>query len=291
MSDDKNKPSEQPTEKYPDENNSGHVWDDDLRELLNEPPTWWRISFHVSWIFVIVYTLLYPSWPMIDSHFKGLLEWTSVKEFREDLKQINDIRAPYEAKIAGKSVSEILADDELSTYVIRSAKVLFGDNCAACHGAGGQGNPGFPVLADDDWLYGGTISDIETSITSGRQGIMNAHENMLTGEEIDQLANAVMANSIVSDPLYTEKGCIGCHGADGKGMPFMGSVNLTDGIYRFATADQLASITHTIKYGVNDSSNEKTRNAIMPAFSAAHKLSTSEIKKLSVYVHKLGGGQ
>lgn len=282
MSDDKNK--------FPGENNTGHIWDDNLRELLNEPPTWWRIGFHASWILIIVYTLLYPSWPLINTHFKGIMGWTSIDEYKHDLKAINDVRGPYETKLKPMSASEILADDELSTYVVRSAKVLFGDNCSACHGAGGQGIPGFPVLADDDWLYGGTITDIETTITSGRQGMMMAHDSMLSATEVDKLANVVMAGSVVEEPLFTEKGCIGCHGADGKGMSFMGSANLIDGIYRFAAADQLASITHTIKYGVNDPANKKTRNAIMPAFGGT-KLSETDIKKLAVYVHKLGGGQ
>jgi len=70
----------------------------------------------------------------------------------------------------------------------------------------------------------------------------------------------------------------------------MGSANLTDGIYRFTASDQLASIKHTIKYGVNDPSNTDTRNAVMPVFGGG-KLSDTEIKKLAVYVHKLGGGQ
>jgi cytochrome c oxidase cbb3-type subunit 3 len=287
MSDDDKKSSE----KFPGENNTGHIWDDNLRELLNDPPTWWRIGLHASWIFVLVYTLLYPSWPWIDTHFKGILGWTSIQEYKQSKQEIDDIRAPYENKITSKSASEILADDELSTYVVRSAKVLFGENCAACHGVGGQGISGFPVLADDDWLYGGGIADIETSIAAGRQGMMMAHDSMLSDTEVDKLANAVMARSVTEEPLYMEKGCIGCHGADGKGMSFMGSTNLTDGIYRFTATDQLASIKQIIRYGVNDPGHEKTRNAVMPAFAEINKLSESEIKKLAVYVHKLGGGQ
>lgn len=274
---------------FPGEKNSGHVWDDNLRELLNEPPTWWRIGFHVSWIFVLLYTLLYPSWPLINTHFKGVMGWTSINEYKEDMGAIEEIRAPFEDKIKTMSAAEILADEELSNYVVRSAKVLFGDNCAACHGSGGQGNVNFPVLADDDWLFGGTITDIETTITGGRQGMMTAHAGILTDEEIDKLANAVIAGNIASEPLYAEKGCIGCHGADAKGMAIMGSANLTDGIYRFASADQLASVKYTIAHGVNFPGDTQTRNAVMPVFGGG-KLSDTEIKKLAVYVYKLGGG-
>jgi cytochrome c oxidase cbb3-type subunit 3 len=44
-------------------------------------------------------------------------------------------------------------------------------------------------------------------------------------------------------------------------------------------------------YGVNQSGVEQTRDAVMPAFGETGKLDEQEIKKLVVYVHKLGGGQ
>lgn len=276
--------------KFPGENNTGHIWDEDLRELDNDPPTWWTIGFHASWIFVIVYTLLYPSWPLIDTHFKGLLGWTSIGEYHEDMASIKEVRAPFENKIKDMSASEILADPELSQYVNASGKVLFGDNCSACHGAGGQGNVGFPVLADDDWLFGGSIDDIQASIAGGRQAMMPGHAAMLTDEQVNTLAQATIDGNVTEVPAYMETGCVGCHGADGKGLTFMGSANLMDGIYRFTAQDQLESVKHTIKYGVNDPSHEQTRNAVMPAFGGG-KLTDTEIKKLAVYVHKLGGGQ
>ena len=276
--------------KFPGENNTGHVWDDTLRELLNDPPTWWRIGFHASWIFVLLYTILYPSWPLISSHTKGLLGWTSIQEYKDDLKAIEDVRSPFENKLKDMSAAEILADEELSNYVVRSAKVLFGDNCAACHGSAGAGNPGFPVLADDDWLYGGTIADIEMTIVGGRQGMMPANAAMVSDAEADKLADAILAGNVASEPLFMEKGCIGCHGPDAKGMAPLGSANLTDGIWRFVAADQKYSIKHTIMHGVNDAADPNTRNAVMPAFGGT-KLSDTDIKKLAVYVHKLGGGQ
>ena len=107
---------------------------------------------------------------------------------------------------------------------------------------------------------------------------------------IDALAASINEGKAIENASYTEAGCIGCHGADAKGLPFMGSANLTDGIYRFTASDQLSSIKHTIKYGVNDAANPESRNAVMPAFGGG-KLSDTEIKKLAVYVHKLGGGQ
>lgn len=281
MSDDKNP--------FPGENNTGHVWDDNLRELLNDLPTWWRIGFHASWMFIILYTLLYPSWPLINTHFKGILGWTSLDEYKQDMKAIEDVRGPYESKLKGMPAAAILADQELSNYVVRSAKVLFGDNCAACHGAGGQGNPSFPVLANDDWLYGGTIADIEMSIAGGRQGMMLAHSAMVTEVEADKLAQAILAGTVTTEPLFMEKGCFGCHGPDGKGIAPLGSANLVDSIWRFTAKDQLYSIKHTIMHGVNDPVDPNTRNAVMPQFGGG-KLSDTEIKKLAVYVHKLGGG-
>jgi len=277
MSDEKNP--------FPGEDNTGHIWDDNLREL-----NWWTIGFHASWIFIVIYTLLYPSWPLIHSHFKGVLGWTSIGEYKDDLKAIEEVRAPYENKLKDMSAAAILADDELSNYVQRSAKVLFGDNCAACHGAAGSGNPGFPVLADDDWLYGGDIDTIMTTINGGRQGMMPAQSAMVTEAEANKLADAILAGKVASEPLFTEKGCIGCHGPDAKGVQPIGSANLTDGIWRFQAADQKASVLYTILHGVNDPSDPKTRTAVMPTF-ANSKLSETDIKKLAVYVHQLGGGQ
>ena len=79
---------------------------------------------------------------------------------------------------------------------------------------------------------------------------------------------------------------------DGAGMAALGSANLTDGIYRFMPAEGETlrdSIKYTIAYGVNDMTEPKTREAVMPAFG--ERLTEDEIKKLAIYVHKFGGGQ
>ncbi|TAM38133.1 MAG: c-type cytochrome, partial [Rhodanobacter sp.] len=70
-----------------------------------------------------------------------------------------------------------------------AAKPLFA-TCAACHGAGGKGNPalGAPNLTDHIWLYGGTEADIHHTIHDGRQGHMPTWAPRLTNDQIHVLA-------------------------------------------------------------------------------------------------------
>ncbi|GAB1231857.1 cytochrome-c oxidase, cbb3-type subunit III [Ferrigenium sp. UT4] len=274
---------------------TGHVWDDDLGDFINQPPKWWMLGLTVSAIWVVVYWLWYPSVPLstTGSFFKGIGGWTAIAEMEADKSIVDEVRGKYEAKLKDMTPAAILADSELTEYVTRSGKVLFGDNCAACHGTNGVGTHDkeglfAPILNDDDWLYGGTIDTIHETIVGGRQGMMLAHKDMLSEAEIDTLANAVAAGKPTSTPLFAEKGCTGCHGDDGKGMQAMGSANLTDSVWRFDSS--VEGIKKTIKYGVN-SGDPQTRVAVMPSFKAAGKLSDAQIKKLAVYVYKFGGGQ
>lgn len=273
---------------------TGHVWDDDLGDLTNQPPKWWMLGLTASAIWCVVYFLYYPSIPVsnTNSFFKGIGGWTAISEMEADKSVVDEVRGKYEAKLKDMTPAAILADSELTEYVTRSGKVLFGDNCAACHGTNGVGTVDkqglfAPILNDDDWLFGGKIDDIHASITGGRQAVMVAHKDTLSAAEIDTLANAVAAGKPTSTPLFAEKGCTACHGADGKGMQAMGSANLTDGVWRFDGS--VEGIKYTIANGVN--AGPGARVAVMPSFQAAGKLSDAEMKKLAVYVYKFGGGQ
>jgi cytochrome c oxidase cbb3-type subunit 3 len=281
---------------FPGENNTGHIWDDNLRELNNPPPRWWMIAFWASIIWWIAYGIIYPMWPALpggEGYTKGVTGWTQIKEYEEGVAEVEAVRGEFEKKISAMSAEEILKDEGLSEYTVASAKVLFGDNCAACHGSGGQGGPGFPVLADDDWLYGGDINTLVQTITMGRKGSMPAKGGAeLSEAEIDSLAKSIAEGKPTSNPLFLAKGCIGCHGPDGKGMHPLGSANLTDQIYRFVPLEGetvIDSIKRTITHGVNFPADAQTRVAEMPSFG--DRLSKDDIKKLAVYVYKFGGGQ
>ncbi|MFZ5524683.1 MAG: cytochrome-c oxidase, cbb3-type subunit III [Pseudomonadota bacterium] len=299
---------------------TGHVWDDDLQDFINQPPKWWMLGLTASAIWVVVYWLLYPAIPIsiAGMHFKGIGlpgtgQWTAIKELAEDQKVLDDVRGKYENKLKDMTPAAILADADLSEYVVRSGRVLFSDNCAACHGQNGVGTvqkgkfamreQGLmaPILNDDDWLYGGTIDTIHETIMGGRQGMMVAHKDTLSAQQIEDVAHYVKAMSdegkdkADADPavaagkkVFMESDCTACHGADAKGMAAMGSANLTDKVWRFDGS--IESIKQTITYGVN-SGDPNARVAIMPNFTAAGNLSAVQMKKLAVYVYKLGGGQ
>jgi cytochrome c oxidase cbb3-type subunit 3 len=247
------------------------------------------ISFWLSGLFIVGYAILYPFWPMVNDYTRGIMGWSQIGEYREGVDEVEKVRAQYEEKIKGMSAAQILADEGLSRYTVASAKVLFGDYCGACHGAGGQGGPGYPVIIDDDWLYGGSVDVIIATITNGRKGMMPAQGKLLSEAEIDTLADAIVGGTVTKEPLFIQKACMACHGMDGKGMQVLGAVNLIDAIWRFDEADRLASAKYTITHGVNDASDPMSRDAEMPKFG--DRLSADEIKKLAVYVVKLGGGQ
>ncbi|MED5508659.1 MAG: cytochrome-c oxidase, cbb3-type subunit III [Pseudomonadota bacterium] len=303
--------------KNPNEvSDTGHEWDG-IRELENPPPRWWTNALYLSGLLVLVYFILYPALPLINESTKGLLGWTMIKEYKENLAEVEAKRAPFEEKLEAMTAEEILADQDMRNYAVGSSKVLYGDNCAACHGTGGIPAPGsgYPILADDDWLYGGDVNTIVETLAKGRQGMMMAHKDTLKPEEVDGLVQFVVnaAEGKATEAgwkLFNDKGCVGCHGADGKGIHALGSANLTDQIWRFSGEPE--EIRYTILHGVNDPSDPQTRVAVMPAWNEklavkleaqkweeepeydgteTERLTETEIKKLAVYVHQFGGGQ
>ncbi|MDQ6965581.1 MAG: cytochrome-c oxidase, cbb3-type subunit III, partial [Mariprofundaceae bacterium] len=264
---------------------TGHEWDG-IRELTNPPPRWWMIAFHAGWIWCVVYFILYPAIPLVNDSTKGLLGWTQIKEFKQAVAENEAVKAPFLQKVAAMDGQALLADDGLRSFAESSAKAIFGDNCAGCHGAGGEGAPGlFPNLADDDWLFGGDIDTIIESVTDGRQGDMPAHAEMLSEAEVNEMTDTVLALSegkVTPEQLakFDDVGCSGCHGENGAGGAIndngSGAANLTDGIWRFGSSRE--EIMRTIRYGVNQDQEDvpDTRVAIMPAFDG--KLSPEAIK-------------
>ena len=295
---------------------TGHAWDGDIQEYNNPLPSWWLWSFYATVVFAVVYWIFYPAWPIGSSYTKGVMNnitfidsdgtekttaWNTRALFLKNMQESKSavLSREYLEKIKGADYQTILGDAEMMAFTRSMAVGLFGDNCMPCHGAGGAGVMGlFPNLADDDWLWGGTVKDIETTIADGRYGFMPSFRGTFNEKQLDDVSSYVLslsghkmqAASVArgKDIFQTNVGgCYYCHGADGKGMKSQGSANLTDQIWTIAdvpdadSADaQIAAVKHVVVNGVQRK---------MPHWS--DRLDSTQIKLLTVYVHELGGGQ
>ena len=304
MSSEKSKPTVQTT---------GHAWDGDLQEFNNPLPTWWLWTFYATVIFAIIYWVLYPAWPVGNSYTKGMMNdityttadgktktthWNTRSLFLKEMQDAREDQAKYLKDINALTFEQIRSSEEKSGFANSMAKVLFADNCAACHQSGGNGVVGYyPNLLDDAWLWGGSFTKIQETIANGRNGAMPGFKASLSTKQISDVSEYVLsisgneANAAAAKrgkAVFTgQGGCAACHGADAKGQIFMGSANLTDKIWTIADvagADTTAAKKEAV---MNVVKNGKSRE--MPAWK--NRLSATEIKILTYYVHELGGGK
>jgi cytochrome c oxidase cbb3-type subunit 3 len=80
---------------------------------------------------------------------------------------------------------------------IAMGKDIFLQNCAACHGADGKGNPalGAPNLSDKNWLHGSAEPVVMETIARGRNSQMPAHKTILDEARIHLLTAYVLSLS------------------------------------------------------------------------------------------------
>jgi len=101
----------------------------------------------------------------------------------------DEILKPEEVQDAVSYVRFISHQDAMSPSAKRGS-VIFANNCAACHGANGQGNRDFgaPNLTDKIWLYGGDRDTLTQTVTNARYGIMPAWGKRLDPVTLKMLA-------------------------------------------------------------------------------------------------------
>jgi cytochrome c oxidase cbb3-type subunit 3 len=274
---------------------TGHEWDG-ITEYDNPLPRWWLYLFYACILFAIGYSILYPSVPLIWTHTRGLLGYDSREVLVRSQAAATAQQATYLDRIAAMPIAEIRNDPDLLAFAELGGRAVFADNCVPCHRAGGQGAKGYPNLADDDWLWGGTIEAIQQTITHGirnsdpdsRQTNMPRFgaDGLLTRDQISDVADYVRSLSHLDAPadavargraVFAEN-CAACHGEDGRGNQEIGSKNLTDDIWLYG--GDKATLVETITYA---------RNGSMPAWDL--RFDPVTIKMLALYVYSLGGGQ
>lgn len=271
---------------------TGHEWDG-IRELNTPLPTWWLWTFYATIAFAVVWVVIYPALPITGA--TGLLNHTARGAAERDRVEQAAAAEPMLARLRESTPAQILADPDLRAYAMAGGRVAFANACAACHGAGGQGAPGFPVLADDEWLWGGDLAAIEQTIRHGirapdddetRTSLMPRFvaDGMITAAQAGDLAEYVLSLGGRSTdasaaargaPLFAEN-CASCHGERGQGSREMGAPRLDDRAWLYG--GDKASILRTISLG---------RGGVMPAWD--RRLDAATIRMLVIYLHSLGG--
>jgi len=273
---------------------TGHEWDG-IKELNNPLPRWWIYTFYATIAFSLLWVVLYPAIPTLSGHSPGTLGYTQRTAVEARLAAARAAQAPMLNRIAAASLEQIRSDPALAAFAQAGGRIAFAENCAGCHQAGGAGARGFPNLADDDWLWGGSLDAIQQTIA---HGIRNADERsrnsamprfgvdgILTAAQIADVADHVLslsgaaagAGAARGASLYAEN-CAACHGEAGEGNREQGAPRLGDRIW-LNGGDKPAIVRMIANPAMG----------VMPAWSA--RLDAATVKMLAVYVHALGGGE
>lgn len=273
---------------------TGHVWDG-IEELNNPLPRWWLWTLYATIIWGVVYTIAFPAWPLITGATSGVLGWSTRANVAADIEA-------HEAKNEGL-VTQLLAADmtaldptsDLHRYGVARGGAVFKAQCSQCHGSGAAGAKGYPNLLDDDWLWGGSMDAIASTVRHGvrndtdddaRYSEMPAFGEMLETDDITAVVEFVTSLSnpehdaalAVTGAVVFEENCASCHGETGIGDREQGAPNLTDAIWLYGGDRE--TLTETVTY---------SRYGVMPAWG--QRLSEADVRAVSTYVHALGGGE
>lgn len=277
---------------------TGHEWDG-IKELNTPLPKWWLYVLYACILWSVVYWFFYPAIPWVNGYTRGFLGYDQRSDLDQQLAAAREAQAVYLDRLETASLAQISDDQDLLGFALAGGEAAFAENCAPCHGLGGAGQAGgYPSLADDDWLWGGSLDTIHTTLLYGirsehpetRMSIMPSYgaDGMLTRDQINDIAEYVVSLSgEAEDAEAAARGaelfhrpdlCVSCHGEDAQGSTELGAPSLTDQIWLYgSTPDEVAAQIYHPKLGE------------MPAW--ADRLDPATINMLAVYVHALGGGE
>lgn len=275
---------------------TGHEWNG-IKELDTPVPRGVLMFLIVTHIWALALWLLVPSWPLGTTYTKGILGVDQQTTVKEQIAEGQRERAAWSARIESEPYQTILADKVLMQTVRHTGQQLFGDNCAACHGRDGKGNPGYPNLTDKDWLWGGSPELIEQTIRVGinttdadsRISQMSAfgRDEILDRGQVRDVTAYVYS---LSHPDYSTPAnltpikagqevfaanCTSCHGDDARGNQELGAPDLTDTTWIYGgSMDAIVASVHGGRQGH------------MPTWAA--RLTPADIRTLTLYVYDLG---
>lgn len=275
---------------------TGHEWDG-IKELNNPMPRWWLWTLYATIVWALSYAIVYPAIPGLKTSSKGLVEWSSRGDLREELALAETGKLAITNQIASMDIHALLADEKLRTFAVSAGASLYKINCVQCHGSGAQGGVGYPNLNDDSWLWGGTPDQVYLTLQHGirsttdaetRDSMMPAFgkDGLLEQAQIKEVTNFVLkmgglehdATLAIPGAAVYAGNCAACHGEKGEGNIEFGAPQLNDAIWLFGgTSRQINAQIVAPGHGM------------MPAWGP--RLGDTNVKMLTAYVMSLGGGQ
>ncbi|MCB1884771.1 MAG: cytochrome-c oxidase, cbb3-type subunit III [Geminicoccaceae bacterium] len=273
---------------------TGQEWDG-IKELDTPLPKWWLYVFYVTIAISAVWYVLFPAIPYGTGHTNGLLGTTTRGELAEHIAEAQSAREAQLTEIAATDLPDLQNRPDLLAFAVQGGEAIFSDNCAGCHALGGAGQHGYPTLADDDWLWGGTYPEIYQTIWHGvrnadedsRNSEMPGFGDILSKEEVAAAATYVQSLNEGMDAaekaspegarVFAEN-CTACHGEKGDGDQTIGAPRLNDQIWLYG--GDFASIRNQI---------HGPHHGVMPAWGP--RLGDVGVKMAAAYVYNLGGGK
>lgn len=262
---------------------TGHDWGG-IRELNTPFPKIALIALALTFAYSVVAWILLPTWPLGRDYTRGLLGLDQRVMAEERLRDMQTLRADWLSRFDAPDFAVLSEDAALMSVAMPAADRIFQDNCSACHGREGGGGPGYPVLRDAHWLWGGTPEEIALSLQVGinadhpetRWAEMPAFDWLEPEQRRDLAAHVAALPAGEADPqseaatLFAEN-CAACHGEGGTGGLMNGAPSLVDGAAIYG--QDATTVERTLRHG---------RMGVMPAWS--ERLSPAEINALALYV-------
>jgi cytochrome c oxidase cbb3-type subunit 3 len=92
------------------DNTTGHVWDEDLREMNNPLPRWWVWLFVITIVFALGYLAMYPG---LGSYAGGLTDkWSQKDQYEKEVAKGNAEVAPLYAKFSAMKAEDMSKDPQ-----------------------------------------------------------------------------------------------------------------------------------------------------------------------------------
>ena len=222
---------------------------DGIGEYRNPIPTGWGLAFIGTIVWMLWYwTVGYPT-----AGFSQIGQW-------------NEETLEYNAKFASKwenPTQEDLTAMGESIYLVQ---------CAPCHGVDAEGIDGKAQNLTKRILK----SSVEHAIKNGSNNFTTAYPGGMPPMMLTEAADIDAVSTYVAGGMKGEQPaafgvCAGCHGADGKGIAFVGPniVEYDDAVIKSVLED-----------------GKKANIGIMPNFKG--RLNPTQEKALATYIRSLG---